>query len=461
MIYAAHIDPIRFWYAQFIGAVFRFLGTIASNFGSVLQKKKRWLYLAAGCALVTGALSFAQAPGVSSTGEVDLSDAAPAVSSAKVNGLQLNAAQLVQQVASGIDVKLNQIKSGDSLAGYKNILIGFGLAIGMFWSSIRILASGKGIGELFAEWVPIFMAVAVATAILDKGGVQSITSTMDLIASTISGQNVSTVAAVMNSTVQKTLNTVFSVIDMPSASQSQSIMDMLTTGFVQTIMAVIMKSITSLIIVVSACVYMATAIMAMMSLSLVMGLAPIMVPFLVFKPLSWIFDSWLKFLLGACMLKLVGAFMLMMTGGMIDQMVNIASNLAKDSKSSSLETLAVDYILYAALLLVAVLNALLMAQTPAMATGLLSGSAGGAGFSSLKAATQSAGARMGSSAASSAGSAAWNRTGGSAMAARQGRKDAAAGLSAGVGKYSNAPQHRAYQSAHQQKRKEMQPPPSK
>lgn len=454
------MEPIRLWYAEFIWSIFNALWAGAQNLSLVLKKKKRWLYIAAACGMVSGAMSFAQmgAPGVSPTGEVDLSADAPPVSETKVNKLQINTAQLVTQLASGMDTQLQKIKSGSSLAGYQNILIGFGLAVGLIWSGVRMLAMGKGLGELFAEWVPIFMAVGVVTALLDNGGAQSIINTMDQIAGGISGQNVSSIAALMNSAVPKTLNTIFSVVDMPSASQSQSLFDMMTTGFVQTLMAVVMKSITCIVIVIATCVYLATAIMAMMSLSLVMGLAKIMVPFLIFKPLAWIFESWLKFLLGACMLKLVGAFMLMMTGGMIDQMVNIATIISKDTQSSSLETLALDFVMYAVLLLIAVLNALLMAQTPGIATGLLSGSAGAGGFSGLKAASQNTGARMASSAASGAGGGAWNRTAGSALAAHQGKKDAQAGLSSSMGRYNNASQHRAYQKSHKANRPS--PPPA-
>lgn len=240
----------------------------------------------------------------------------------------------------------------------------------------------------------------------------------------------------------------------------------------------VMKAVTCLVIVVSACVYLATAIMSLASISLVIAMAPVMVPFLIFRPMAWMFDSWLKFLLGACMLKLVGAFMLVLTSGLMEQMSNIATMVSKDANTMTADTMFADVVLFSALLLVAVMSGLLMAQVPGIAAGLLSGGAGHAGFSGLKGVTQTVGARAGSAVAGAGARAGgsllktginsgWQRLdtgdgikqlgslgrklgnlGGGANARIQGTKDAQAGLPSSMGRYTNVPQHRAYLKAH-------------
>lgn len=438
-------DPLRQWFSALIGQLFCATTSFVANAAFVLKHKKRWLYVVALTAICFSAISMAQ---------TDVSDMGPTptVEDSKVNSLPFTGPQLANQIGNSVDTALKKLADPNTLGGYKDALVYFGLALGMIWSSVRIMASSKGLGELFAEWVPLFVAFGVIYVLLDKEGAQSIISTMDGIAGKIANQDVSSAAKILSSTMEKTFKSINSIIEMPQATKSQGWLDALTVGAMQTVVVFMLKAATIFIITIAACVYLAMALMAMISVALVMGLAPVMVPFLIFKPLAWIFESWLKFLLGACMIKLVGAFMLSLTSGMLDQMTILASSVASQSSSATAETFMTDLLIYAVIILISVLAALLMSQTTSIATGLLQGSAGGAGFSGLKAASQNMGARAATGGGSAAGAgvkAGGTQTIGRSIAARKGASDATSGISASAQRYSSSAMNRAYQVSHQ------------
>jgi type IV secretory pathway VirB6-like protein len=168
---------------------------------------------------------------------------------------------------------------------------------------------------------------------------------------------------------------------------------------------------------------MATVIMSFISLKLVLFLAPVMVPFIMFKPMTWLFDSWLKFLLGACMMKIVLAFMLLAAQAILGAMALVQAEMAAAAANVDPTAAAVaDLFVHAMMMIFALLSTLLLMQVPAIATGLLSGGAGGTGFGGIKGLTQSPSARTA------------NDTG--EFAAKKGWSGVKKGAGAGEGAYS-------------------------
>jgi hypothetical protein len=49
-----------------------------------------------------------------------------------------------------------------------------------------------------------------------------------------------------------------------------------------------------------------TLMMSQVSIIIAMIFAPFFVPFLLFKPAAWLFEGWLRFFLGAAMMKIIG-----------------------------------------------------------------------------------------------------------------------------------------------------------
>ncbi len=472
------INPIngRTVFANLIGCIVGFVGRIVANAVSTVQSRKLIFTVIVFSFLATSLMGKAQGnldnqfcqevgagPDCMSANSVE-PNAPPAPTK-----LGFDALDVFRMIAEGIDTKLNSLSDSTALLGARDIILGVGLAIGLFWTGLKTMVAGKGIGELLGEWIPILITAGVVTAFTVPGpgsAGEQISKTLDKIAGAITkaagGTSVDTssVKNVTESAVATTFNTITSIAEIPRNNEASglNIAGMLKNVPIA-IFAGLMKIIASLIIVVAMCIYLATAVMAMMSIKLVIALAPVMVPFLIFKPTAWLFDSWLRYLLGAGMLKLVGAFMLSMTGGLMDSINIIAHRVQQEAAAGTVDSYSGDIVLFSSLFLVAILCSLLMAQVPSIASGLLAGSAGGAGFSSMRGVTQTIGARAGQGAAGAAGSAAahggrwaYDKAYGEKRAARKGAEHAVEGFSNSGKHFGSQRTQNAYIRANAQER---------
>lgn len=326
-----------------------------------------------------------------------------------------NSDSIIQQISSRVAGELDALAANSSLQGFGRYLTAFFLAALMIWSAVKTMASGKGVGELIGEWVPIFVSFGLVTLFLDQSAGNLIVSTMDGIGSAIGGGNMSTIDSAIRTTAEPIFKAIAAVSDQPrvtAASSSEGFVATMFAGAVSGLMGMIAKVITVFILIMAGVLMVATTIMGFISVKLVLLLAPVMVPFLMFRPMSWMFDSWLRFLLGACMLKIVVAFLLKVAAGLLTAMSGLAAQHYAEAKGASpLETMQADIVLLGMMLVFALLAMLLLLQAPSIATGLLSGSAGGTGFQGIKGLTQSVGGRV-SSTATSRGVGAGGRWGG-------------------------------------------------
>jgi type IV secretory pathway VirB6-like protein len=316
---------------------------------------------------------------------------------------------IIQQISGKVSSELNGLAANSSLQGLGKYLTAFFLVALIVWSSVKTMASGKGFGELIGEWVPIFVSFGIVTLFLDQAAGNLIVSTMDGIASAIGDNSMSTLDGAVRATADPIFKAVAAVSDQPrvtAASSSEGFMASLLAGAVTGLMGLVAKVLTCFILILAGVLMIATTIMGFISVQLVLLLAPLMVPFLMFKPMSWMFDSWLKFLLGACMLKIVMAFLLKVASGLLTSMSGLALQHYAEAKGASpMETMQTDIVLLGMMLVFALLAMLLLMQAPSIATGLLSGGAGGTGFQGIKGLTQSVGSRVNSGVTGGVGSA--------------------------------------------------------
>lgn len=441
---------MRHWYAHACGS---FVSTVAGalrQFGSNARRMKTTLLMSIAVALVFGSLAVAQSADPAAEAGAILDAAGGGhVEATNVGALPSgqNVSGLISAVATAVDQAIKGIQNNKKLRDTGEVIAGFAVAIMMLWSAVRTMISGKGLGELFGEWVPIWVAYGVVVAVVNQDAGSQIERFMNSVASAISGYDVSNVKTVITQGLQGTFDSVFVIADMPTIDTSSwgaALTGNLITMVMDKLAVLILKMISMFVLVIAGCIYVATSIMAMVSIALVLALAPIMVPFLIFSPMSWLFDSWLRFLMGACMMKVVGAFMLALTSGLVAQMTNVAKTLKTDMNGAGSGTLVYDLLLYAFLILLAVLAALLMQQVPTIATGLLQGSAGGAGFKGIGGVANNAAGKM----ATSAGTKAYQNTAGSSIAAARGRSDAVNGIASKSQRYGNNAQDRSYQVSH-------------
>lgn len=337
------------------------------------------------------------------------SDPAPQVT-ATPKTYSFSPESITRQISDKVTTQLDALANNSSLSGFGQYLTAFFLAAMMVWSSVKTMASGKGFGELLGEWVPIFVSFGVVYLFLDRSAANLIVATMDSIGAAIGGANMSTVDSAIRTAAEPIFKAISAVVNQPSvtsASSDDSFLEKMVAAIATGLMSAIAKVVTAFVLVMAGVFMVATVIMGFISVKLVLLLAPVMVPFLMFKPMSWMFDSWLRFLLGACMLKIVVAFLLNVAAGLLTGMSTLAMQHVEEAKGATpWETMQTDILLLGMMMVFALLAMLLLMQAPGIATGLLSGSAGSTGFSGIKGLTQSVGGRTTSNATTAAGGAA-------------------------------------------------------
>ncbi|MEJ8838102.1 type IV secretion system protein [Ramlibacter sp. AN1133] len=300
--------------------------------------------------------------------------------------------QILSDISAAVSTKLDELKNNAKLRGFGTLLTAFFLVALLVWSSVKTMATGRGFGELIGEWVPIFVAFGIVTLFLDRGAAELIVGTMDTIGAAIGGANMATLNAALQAGADPIFRAISAVVDQPrvtSAADTGSsvlgVLSFLGASLGALVMSVAAKIVTAFLLVLAGVVMAAHIIMGFVSVELVLALAPVMVPFLMFRPLAWLFDGWLKFLLGACMLKIVIAFLLNVVAGLLTVMNELASRYANEARNATAsETFSTDVLLLGLMLVFALLATLLLSQAPSIAAGLLSGNAGSVGFGGLR-----------------------------------------------------------------------------
>lgn len=384
-----HVVGENEWFVNLIGAfaesAFRY---VRSRAQALLAKKARlramFVVLCIGSAFAFGNNNPAPSP--------------PAANPATgVSGYSWgNTTALLNKVSTTVESKLTALQNNTSLQSVGRLIAGFFLVALLVWTTIKTMTSGKGMGELLGEWVPILVSFGVVQAILDQNVGGMIESFMSSVATAIAGNSMASLDAAILAGVKPIFDAIAAIVEQPrvmeGSTTSEGIMGMLGTmaaSAASWIMGVIAKVVAAFTLIVAGVISIAHIIIGFISVRLVLTLAPLMVPFLMFKPLSFLFEGWLRFLLSACMLKVVIAFLLSVVTALItDSMVGLSQQFAAESQQATpYEALQVDILLLGMMMVFALLATLMVAQAPTIAQGLLAGS-GAMGFSGLKGITQ-------------------------------------------------------------------------
>lgn len=391
---------------------------------------------------------------------------------ATADSYPFTAESLIGKIAEKVTEKLDALRNNAQLQRFGSYLTAFFLSALLVWSSVKTMAGGRGLSDLLAEWVPIFVSFGIVIAFLDRGAADLIVRTMDSVAGAIGGADMRTLDAAIRAGAAPILKAVAAVVAQPRATEATNVMGDGVLGWLGTlaasgaswIMGAIAKVGAAFFLVLAGVVMVAHIILGFVSVQLVLALAPVAVPFLMFRPMQWLFNGWLKFLLGACMLKIVLAFLVAVAAGLLSAMTELSQQLYQDAwKVTAMETLYTDILLLGMMLVFALLATLLVSMAPRIADGLLAGASGAAGFGGLRGVTHgvagSAGAGVGRSAASvSAG-----LGGGTAQAvknlwsARAGKLDALEGRPSSLA-YRDPRAKAAYTTAYRRHLKPAAPP---
>lgn len=337
---------------------------------------------------------------------------APSAATATSDSYAFTAESLIGRIASKVTEKLDALKNNSQLQGFGSYLTAFFLSALLVWSSVKTMASGRGLSDLLAEWVPIFVSFGMVILFLDRSAADLIVRTMDGIAGTIGGADMTTLDAAIRAGAAPILKAIAAVVAQPRATEATNVMGEGVLGWLGTlaasgaswVMGAIAKVAAAFFLVLAGVVMVAHIILGFVSVQLVLALAPVAVPFLMFRPMDWLFNGWLKFLLGACMLKIVLSFLLAVAAGLLSGMTELSQQMYQEAwKVTAMETLYTDILLLGMMLIFALLATLLVAMAPRIADGLLAGASSAAGFSGLRGITHGvaggAGAALGRSSA--------------------------------------------------------------
>lgn len=293
--------------------------------------------------------------------------------------------QIVERVSNGLE----QLKNNTTISGAGEQIITMLMMIMLAWGLIKAMF-GNGFNQFIEEVIHIFMLWGIVQAVLHAGGIEGIQSLIDSIASSFANSDMSTLSGAMNGSVENTFSALSSILSMPSSDTKLSLTKLkemlpLVAIFIVQLLG---KITAGFIVVIAFVVYAANVILSFCSVILATAFAPIMVPFLLNQHTSFIFNSWIRFFIGALLMKCVGAFFMSFTNTLMRTMNDVAASVVTDSKVDPYELIIANFVVYVSIVGLAGLAAYLMTMVPKIATGLISGS-GGNGFSGMRTITQS------------------------------------------------------------------------
>lgn len=291
-------------------------------------------------------------------------------------------------LADAITTAIGGIAKNNPLGGLGWTILGFLAAANVVWLLIKGYFSGTGLNGVLADLVPLGISGAIAAAFLGGAGTMSLITAVEgsinVVGQAITGAPMGSVSDLLVSAAATSLETIRNLLfTSPNTAKDLDFW----TGVVQLIsaipsvfMAIIASIVATFLIMVALGIYMAHLVMSQITIEIAKVFAPLFIPFLIWRPTSWLFEGWLRFFIGAALLKIVGFMLLQVTNVMMQAVLALSQSVDAAPDGSLFNTPVFDITKYGVIILMSGIGALLMSKAPSIATGLLSGS-GGIGFS--------------------------------------------------------------------------------
>lgn len=293
-----------------------------------------------------------------------------------------------QEVVKQVVVKLSQVvenlSNNQTLKGAGESILAMLFALVIAWALVKAMM-GNGFNQFVEEMIVIFLYWGIVYAFLNAGGIGAISSFIDSIASAFVGKDMSKLSGALENSVNTGFSAIADIVSMPSTTTKfrwTEISKWIPMA-INSIVQLVAKIATGIIVALALVTYISNIVISFASIALAIALAPIMVPFLIVPGTSFIFDGWLRFFITSCLMKVVGAFIMMITSKMMEKMVEVASKIDLPSNADMFQLMSANFIIYISLILIAMICASMMVMVPSLANGLVSGSGASAGFSGL------------------------------------------------------------------------------
>lgn len=293
-------------------------------------------------------------------------------------------------LADAIEVGIKQLAGNGRLDSLGWQILTFLATANVVWYLIKGHFSGSGLNGALADLVPFGIACAIAAAFMGGGpGSMSLVAALDAsvnsIGEALTGASMGSVGELLMSAATTALGTIRNLLAMPASTTpldgSLLAVVQILTAIPTVLMSLAAAIVATFLILAALGIYMANLVISQITIEIAKMFAPVFIPFLVWRPTSWLFEGWLRFFLGAALLKIVGFLILQVTDVMMQSVLSLSAQIATTAASTTVAgTFVFDMTRYAVIILMSGIGAFLMSKAPSIATGILSGS-GGVGFS--------------------------------------------------------------------------------
>ncbi len=261
---------------------------------------------------------------------------------------------------------------GQRLAGAGSRLFWI-LALGMLsWQGIKLMLEGRELAEAVGELVVFFLSAGLVFGALSNWGevVGRIDESFHWLAAQATDLPPGEQAPLRG--LELALDPAFSILNTAFQSPGLSFSTLADLGntFASTgfwLASFLMKLLIVAFILFSGLVYIAMYIISMVLFYVAAALGPVMIPWVLFAPMSFLFDGWVRFVISASLYKVVGLVMIALSGAMYEPLMQASAAAATGGSQYFNFTAA------SAALLISGAMALLMLQVPVIAGGLTSG----------------------------------------------------------------------------------------
>ncbi len=370
--------------------------------GGALLKKAAFVLLF--FVAISSTVSFSQIGGgtgpsstSSSTGQVDQTRSA------------MTSAEALAQVGSSIERALCEVGGsckgaapGDGRSRLNQIgwsIFGFFLAANIVWVLLKGMLASGGMNSFFADLVPALITAGVVIVFMspEMGVGDAIISSIATIGEVITGAGMKSLDQLIVGAGSSAFDAILNVFSIPAAMASRFTFWEILGWLPVYLLALIPIGLSIFFILIALVLYLGILVTSQISVSIALIFAPIFVPFLMFRPASFLFDGWLRFLLGASLMKVIGLLVNQFSSAILGKMADISVLADKSgaySANMGLNGFGVDIVLFGTMILLSGLAAMMMLQVPSIALGLISGNASGAGFSGLGGLAKMSGGRV-------------------------------------------------------------------
>lgn len=303
----------------------------------------------------------------------------------------IEANEAFQSLADAIELGIKKLAQDGKLDSLGWKILSFLAAANVVWLLIKGHFSGSGLNGALADLVPFGIACAIAAAFMGGGGpgamslVSALDASINAIGGALTGAPMGSVGELLMSAAATALGTIRNLLFMPASTTPvagflQGLLQVVT-AIPAVFMSLIAAIVATFLILVALGVYMANLVISQVTLEIAKIFAPVFIPFLVWRPTSWLFEGWLRFFLGAALLKIVGLLLLQVTSVMMQSVLDLSAQIAASMPKDAIAAPFVfDITRYGVIILMSGIGALMMSKAPSIASGILSGS-GGVGFS--------------------------------------------------------------------------------